>query len=225
MTRSELKFRLVGRLGATVLTSLGATWRVTVEDDGPLHEMRRARRPVILTFWHSRILPLTYFHRGRGSVALVSQHGDGEYTSQILARIGYSTAARGSATRGGVQGLRGLLRAAREGRDLGITPDGPRGPARVLKEGVLVAAQLSGVAILPLAAGGPSTWSVGSWDRMIIPKPFSRVNLRYGALQFVPRDATAADLAEHGARLTAELNRITDAVDGIADSGSSESPP
>jgi lysophospholipid acyltransferase (LPLAT)-like uncharacterized protein len=213
MTRNELKFRLAGRLGATLHRSLGATWRVRVEDDGPLREMRRERRPVILTFWHSRIIPLSYFHRGEGNVALVSEHEDGEYTTQILKRMGYATAARGSATRGGVQGLRGLLRAVREGRDIGITPDGPRGPARVLKEGVLVTAQLSGAPILPLAAGGPSFWSVGSWDRMIIPKPFSRVTLKYGALQFIPRDATAADLAEHGARLTAELNRITDSVD------------
>jgi len=212
MTRDELKFRVAGRLGATVLRALGATWRIRVEDDGPLHEMRRARHPVIFTFWHSRILPLTYLRRGEGSVALVSQHGDGEYTTRILERMGYGT-ARGSATRGGVQGLRGLVRAAREGHDLGITPDGPRGPARELKEGVLVAAQLSGAAILPFAAGGPSVWSVGSWDRMIIPKPFSRVNVKYGALQFVARDATEADLAEHGARLSAELNRITDAVD------------
>ena len=224
MSRSELKFRIGGSLGAIVLRSLGATWRVRVEDDGPLREMRRTRRPVIFTFWHSRILPLTYFHRGQGNVALVSQHGDGEYTTQILQRIGYGTSARGSATRGGVQGLRGLLRAVREGRNLGLTPDGPRGPARVLKEGVLVTAQLSGAAILPLAAGGPSVWTVGSWDRMIIPKPFSRVTLKYGALQFIPRDATQADLVEHGARLTAELNRITDAVDRVTDAVDLGSP-
>jgi lysophospholipid acyltransferase (LPLAT)-like uncharacterized protein len=214
MTRAELKFRLAGRLGATLLRALGATWRVRVEDDGPFREMRRARHPVIFTFWHSRILPLAYFHRDEGNVALVSQHGDGEYTAQILERMGYGATARGSATRGGVQGLRGLIRAVREGHDLGFTPDGPRGPARELKDGVLVTAQLSGAAILPLAAGGPSVWSVGSWDRMVIPKPFSRVTLKYGALQFVPRDATEADLVEHNARLTAELNRITDAVDG-----------
>ena len=224
MSRSELKFRLVGRLGATLLSGLGATWRVRVEDEGPLLEMRRVRHPVIFTFWHSRIIPLSYFHRGAGNVALVSQHGDGEYTTQILERMGYGSTARGSATRGGAQGLRGLIRAAREGRNLGLTPDGPRGPARVLKEGVLVTAQLSGAAILPLAAGGPSVWSVGSWDRMIIPKPFSRVTLKYGALQFVPRDATAADLTEHGARLTAELNRITDAVDRVTDAGQLGSP-
>jgi lysophospholipid acyltransferase (LPLAT)-like uncharacterized protein len=174
--------------------------------------MRRARRPVIFTFWHSRILPLAYLHRGEGNVALVSQHGDGEFTTQILQRMGYGT-ARGSATRGGVQGLKGLIRAVREGHDLGFTPDGPRGPARQLKEGVLVTAQLSGAAILPLAAGSPDVWHVGSWDRMVIPKPFARVTLKYGALQPVPRDATGADLTEHAARLTAELNRITDAVD------------
>jgi lysophospholipid acyltransferase (LPLAT)-like uncharacterized protein len=168
---------------------------------------------VIFTFWHSRILPLAYFHRSEDIVVLVSQHGDGEYTSRILENMGYRT-ARGSATRGGVQGLRGILRAAREGHDLGFTPDGPRGPPRQVKWGALVAAQLSGAAILPLAAGGPATWSVRSWDRMVIPKPFSRVTLKYGSLQFVPRDATEADLAEHDARLTAELNRITDAVDG-----------
>jgi lysophospholipid acyltransferase (LPLAT)-like uncharacterized protein len=212
MTRSELQFRLAGRLGATALRALGRTWRVRVENDGPLKEMRRARRPVIFTFWHSRILPLAYLHRREGIVVLVSQHGDGEYTTRILEHMGYGT-ARGSTTRGGVQGLRGVLRAAREGHDLGFTPDGPRGPPRQVKWGTLVAARLSGAAILPLAAGSPDVWHVGSWDRMVIPKPFARVTLKYGALQFVSRDATQAELTEHDARLTAELNRITDAVD------------
>lgn len=213
MDRDELRFGAAGLLGSWTLRSLGATLRITVEDKGPVEELHARRQPVIYTFWHSRILPLAYYHRNEGIVVLVSRHGDGEYVTRVIERMGFGT-ARGSSTRGGAAGLKGIVRAARKGHDLAFTPDGPKGPPRVLKPGVLVAAQLSGAAIVPLTAGGPNVWKVGSWDRMIVPKPFSKLTVKYGPPLFVERDADQAALARHAEAVTAEIDRITDAVDG-----------
>lgn len=224
MTRGEFRFRSVGWAGSVVLRVLGASWRVSVHHEGPLREFRRAGQPVILAHWHSRILPLAYLHRGEGIVVLVSEHGDGEYITRVIERMGFGT-GRGSSTRGGVQGLRSLLRAHRSGRDLGFAPDGPRGPARSCKPGVIVAAQLTGAPIVPLAAGGKALWRVGSWDRLVIPKPFAGLQLTYGEPLFVPRDATPEDVERAAARLEAELDRITDTADGVrpARTGSTDS--
>lgn len=214
MDRDELRFGAAGLLGSWTLRALGATLRVRFEDREPLDELRRRGHPVILTFWHSRIVPLAFVHRNEGVVVLVSQHGDGEYIARVLGRMGYRTPSRGSSTRGGVGGLKGIVRAARLGYDLAFTPDGPKGPPRELKPGVLVAAQLTGAAIVPLAAGGPHFWQLESWDGMLVPKPFGKLTVKYGTPQFVERDADESSLGRHAEALSAEIDRITDAVDG-----------
>jgi lysophospholipid acyltransferase (LPLAT)-like uncharacterized protein len=214
--KQGLRFEAAGRLGALFLKGLGRTLRVRVEADEALREFRRQRQPVVFVFWHSRILPLAYLHRNEGIVVLVSQHEDGEYIARTIENMGFGT-ARGSSTRGGVRGLRGLIRAARQGHDLGFTPDGPRGPARKFKTGALVAAQLLGAPIVPLTAGGPGLWRLNSWDRSVIPKPFASLTLAYAPPRFIPRHSTEEELADHAAALEAELNRITDQVDGRGD--------
>ena len=208
----EQRFRAAGRCGAVLLTGIGSSLRVTVEGDGPLREFRRTHQPVVFVFWHSRILPLAYFHRNEGIVVLVSQHGDGEYIAQTIERLGFGT-ARGSSTRGGARGLRGLVRAARGGCDLAFTPDGPQGPPRKCKTGALIAAQLLGAPLIPLTAGGQGIWRMSSWDRLVIPKPFAKITLKYGAPLFIPRTTTEHELEDYGQVVEEELNRITDAVD------------
>ncbi len=213
MTVREMRFRLAGVLGAAFLRVLGLTIRVRVEDDGPLREMRREGRPVILACWHQWILPAVYVHRDQGVVAIVSQHGDGEYMTRVLDNLGFGRTARGSSTRGGSQGLKDLLRAIKDGHIIAFTPDGPKGPPKKVKRGAIVAAQMSGAAIFPLAVGGKRQWRAGSWDGMVVPKPFAKITLKYGTPHFVPRELTDDDLARHTARLESELDRVTDYVD------------
>ena len=215
MSRTEAHFRRAGWLGAVVLRGLGHTLRIRVKDDGPLVKFRRDRQPVIFIFWHSRILPLAYHHRSEGIVVLVSQHGDGEYVARTIERMGFGT-ARGSSTRGGVQGLRGLLRAARKGHDLAFTPDGPKGPVRKFKTGALVAAQLTGAPLVPIAVGGKGIWRLNSWDRLVIPKPFARITVKYGLPVFIPRGATEQELEDYALQLEEVLNRDTDEVDQVS---------
>jgi lysophospholipid acyltransferase (LPLAT)-like uncharacterized protein len=108
-----------------------------------------------------------------------------------------------------VKGLKGILRAAREGKDLAFTPDGPKGPRHVFKGGAVVAAQLTGLPIIPLSLGADKAWYLKSWDRFMIPKPFSRLTIRYGSPRFVPRDASEAVIKETTAELEEELKRYT----------------
>ena len=144
-----------------------------------LAPFRRLRTPVIFVFWHGSLLPLVHYHRHERIVVLVSEHADGERIARVLARRGFGT-VRGSSTRGGARGLRALVRAARAGRDLALTPDGPRGPRGEFKPGALAAARMTGLPIVPLAVSASAAWHLGSWDGFMVPKPFARVRVTYG---------------------------------------------
>lgn len=208
MDSRGLRFLLAGWLGKALLGAYFPTTRCIREGWEHLAELRRRRQPVVFVFWHGQLLPLVYYHRNEGIVVLVSEHGDGEYIARVIHRYGFGT-VRGSSTRGGVKGLKGLLRAAREGRDLGISPDGPRGPRQVFKRGALLAAQLSGLPLLPLAAGCDRAWYLKSWDRFMIPKPFSTLRIRYAPPRWVPRRGTPRELEALALEVEEELKAMS----------------
>jgi lysophospholipid acyltransferase (LPLAT)-like uncharacterized protein len=197
---------LAGASGATLLRALFATTRVERIHYERLEQFRRRREPVIFVFWHGHLLPLVHYHRREGIEVLVSEHSDGEYIAQILRRYGFGT-VRGSTTRGGMRGLRGLVRAAREGRDLAVTPDGPRGPRHEVKPGALATARMTGLPLVPLAVSVSSAWRLDSWDRFLVPKPFSRVRIEYLPPRFVPRDASRRELETLAEGLAGDLGR------------------
>lgn len=206
---SEWKFRAAGVLGQGLLAGLFATTRMTRVDAHHYLDRRARGQASIYAIWHGVLLPMTYYHRGEGVLVLVSEHSDGEYITRVLHRYGYET-ARGSSTRGGTKGLRQMVRAAREGREIAVTPDGPRGPARVFKPGTLVAAQLTGLPIIPIGVGVSSAWRFDSWDRATVPRPLARVRIRYGAPVDIPRRLDEAGLEEWARRMGDTLNRIQD---------------
>ena len=117
--------------------------------------------------------------RRAGGVALTSSSRDGELIAQFLSRFGIGP-VRGSATRGGSTAIRELVRALRRGHDVGITPDGSRGPCYEIQPGLVLLAQLSGRRILPISFEYANAWRTRSWDRFFIPKPFSRVTFVVG---------------------------------------------
>jgi lysophospholipid acyltransferase (LPLAT)-like uncharacterized protein len=190
--------------GAAAVRALFATTRVERVHYERLEHFRRRGEPVIFVFWHGHLLPLVHYHRREGIVVLVSEHTDGEYIARILDRYGFGT-VRGSSTRGGMRGLRGLVRAARAGRDLALTPDGPRGPRHEVKPGALAAAQMTGLPLLPLAVSVTSAWALGSWDRFLVPRPFSTIRIEYLPPRFVPREASREDLDAMAAGLASDL--------------------
>ncbi|MBI4521214.1 MAG: lysophospholipid acyltransferase family protein [Gemmatimonadetes bacterium] len=216
-TEAKARYTWAGRVGKWLLDLLFATVRLDCKGEEAYLRFRRQGGNVIFALWHGRLLPLTYHHRHEGVVALVSEHADGEYITRIIENLGYDT-VRGSSTRGAVPGLRGLVRAARAGHDLAITPDGPQGPRGKVKTGALVVAQISGRPIIPVSAGCTRAWWPGSWDRFLVPKPFSHLSILYGEPIFVARDATDAEVERAALRLQEELDRITSFVDEAAGS-------
>lgn len=211
-----LRFLLAGTVGRALMTGLLSTVRFRVEGEERLTRFTDRGEPVIFTLWHGRLLPLTYYHRDRGITAIISQSEDGEYIARVVEGWGYHT-VRGSTSRGGSMALRGLMEAARNGRSLAITPDGPRGPRQELQPGVITVARMTGLPIIPLSGGCTRAWWPGSWDRFCVPKPFSTVTVRYGTPRRVARDASDAELARHARELEAEMNAMTRELD--ADGG------
>jgi lysophospholipid acyltransferase (LPLAT)-like uncharacterized protein len=194
-----------GAAGAALVSGLLATTRVERIDVENLARFRRRGAPVIFVFWHGNLLPLVHYHRNEGIVVLVSEHSDGEHIARVLARRGFGT-VRGSSTRGGARGLRALVRAARAGKDLALTPDGPRGPRGEFKPGALQAARMTGHPVIPLAVDASSAWTLSSWDRFTVPKPLATVRIQYLPPRVVSRDASRAELEELAASLGAELD-------------------
>ena len=204
---SEPKFETAGVLGTGMVSALFLTTRMTRVGAEHYERFRRGGSPVIFVFWHGQLLPLIHYHRREGIVVLVSEHDDGEFVTRVIRRNGFGT-VRGSRTRGGTKGLRGLVRAARRGRDLALTPDGPRGPRGEFKPGALLVAQMTGLPVIPLAVGASSGWRFRSWDGFLVPRPLSRITIEYLPPRFVSRDATREELDAIAAEIGRDLNDL-----------------
>ena len=187
-------------LGAIAVRALAATLRIRQEETA-VAPLWAARAPVIYAVWHGRILLLPYLYGRRGLHALASRSRDGELVARWIRRFGLAP-VRGSSTRGGGEALRVLTRALRDGGEVVVVPDGPRGPREVLKPGVIALARLSGVPIVPAAVGASREWRLRSWDEFRIPRPFARCVVRFGEPIHVSRGADRA--GEEAARKEVE---------------------
>jgi lysophospholipid acyltransferase (LPLAT)-like uncharacterized protein len=195
-----LRYALAGRLGGTLLDALMLSTRVAVENEAVYRDEWAAGRPVLFICWHGRLLPLGHVHRGQGVVGLASRSADGEYISRLLQHWGFEM-VRGSSSRGGDVAFRELVRLVRGGRSVAITPDGPRGPREKIKPGVLQLAQLTGAPVIPVMATADRAWWFGGWDRFMVPKPFARLRVAYGAGLRIERGSGAAGIERAGAEL------------------------
>lgn len=146
------KLVLLPPIGAAAIRALGKTMKLELLGQEYVDAFYRQGQNVILAFWHAQQLMIPLSYRGAGAHVLISQHQDGEIIARIIARFGHQ-AVRGSSTRGGVAALRELIRLGRSGHDVVVTPDGPKGPAQVVKMGVIQLARASGLPIVPLAFG------------------------------------------------------------------------
>jgi lysophospholipid acyltransferase (LPLAT)-like uncharacterized protein len=203
---------LAPRVGYWYVRLLKATMRLDYRNREVLTRIREQDGPYILAFWHSRFVMMTYAYPGRNMSVLSSTSRDSQLLAQVLHRFGHKS-AWGSSTRGGAGALRAIVRRIRKGSDAGFTPDGPRGPRRRVQVGVIAAARLSGKPIIPVAFSAKPARRLRSWDRTLLPYPFSRGLFLYGEPIRVAR--TADDAEEERCRLTleAELDRLTDLTD------------
>jgi lysophospholipid acyltransferase (LPLAT)-like uncharacterized protein len=182
--------------------ALAASWRIRTVEEGRWRPLYEARRPHVFLLWHEALLPLLWQHRRQAIAIVVSEARDGQYLADFAATLGYR-AVRGSSTRGAARALLGAVRELRAGYAVAFTPDGPLGPRRVLKPGIVAAAQRGAGIVVPLHAEADRAWRLDSWDRFMIPKPCARVSILYGRpFEVAPGDAgLAAGLAEAEERL------------------------
>ena len=166
--------------GRGALEAVARTWRFRLVNRGAVRDLRAAKQPFIYSLWHGDLLPLLWYHRHQGVTVLISEHRDGELVARAASSLGFNL-IRGSTTRGAGRALISIVRELEAGHEVAITPDGPKGPAGKFAPGALIAAQRSDVPILPVVAIADRAWRLKSWDRFMIPKPFARVTISYGA--------------------------------------------
>jgi len=200
--RKRAELALISGVGYPLLAGLGSTYRFVVDGLEHLHAAQALGHP-IHAFWHGRILPGTVYFKRRGIVVITSENFDGEWIARIITRFGYGT-ARGSSSRGALKAMLQLVRDVKD-RPVAFTLDGPRGPARVAQPGAVWLSKATGNPIIPFHLESDRHWTLDSWDRTQIPKPFARVGLAFAPPIVVPRDAGADRLDEWQQRLETAL--------------------
>ena len=208
------RVRWAVRLGVPVVRLLARTWRVREVGREGWNRMRREGRPVVVAIWHGEMLALLAHHQAQGVAVLISEHRDGEIIARIIQAFGFAT-VRGSTSRGGGRALLELVATLRRGREVCLTPDGPRGPWHSFAPGVAIAAARAGAPIVCVVAHVDRAWRLRSWDRFVVPKPFARITIAYSEPERVPGDtareaATAVPALE--ARMAELARRAADAA-------------
>ena len=209
--------------GYWIIRMIGPTLRVCISyEEGAQKTLDQ--RPVVASFWHSCLIPATYIWRNFGIRVMSSNSYDGEYMGRIIHKFGF-VAVKGSSSRNAVRALLGLRRALEDGWTVAFTLDGPRGPRRKVKPGPVALARSSGVPLSMFHAAVEKAWVLNTWDRLMIPKPFSRVLVRFGKLIPVPAGASDEDVERFTAELQSSLDRVCEFAEAnVGQVGTSEFP-
>ena len=180
---------VVPRVVWAMLRIVSLTWRfevIAVEGVTPVLFGEKPG-PEIYCFWHQCVLPCTVYFRKSHAVILISQSFDGELITRILKLFGFD-AVRGSSSRGAREGLLGLANVIETGRTAIFTADGPRGPIYQTKMGPIKLAQMTGAPIGAFYLLPERAWTISSWDRFLVPKPFTRICVSWAQWTRVPAD-------------------------------------
>ena len=204
--RQRIILRLIIAVGSSFIRLIGPTLRVCVSrEEGSQQTI--TQRPLVTSFWHACIIPCTYVFRDFGVRVMSSNSYDGEYMGRIICKFGF-VAVKGSSSRNAVRALLGLRRALQENWTVAFSIDGPRGPRHQVKPGPVSLARSTGIPMSMFHMALDRAWVLNTWDRLVIPKPFSRVLLRFGTLIPVPANATDEDLANYQQQLQDSLDRV-----------------
>jgi len=206
----RLKTAVFGCLGYRVIKYVCGSNRVSVTGSDLIDRYVSQGRNII-AFWHSRQLYLLY-HYGRyvrtpTISILISLSRDGDYAAAVANRF-RQDAVRGSSSRGGSRAIRVLADKLAEGHNVALTPDGPRGPAFQVQKGVIRLAQITGTRIIPVSYDASRKWTLHSWDRFILPKPFGRIHMAVGEPLCVPCELSAEGVEDYCTRLQDALTLL-----------------
>ncbi|MES2657090.1 MAG: lysophospholipid acyltransferase family protein [Verrucomicrobiota bacterium] len=214
--RGSRKAEILGTLAGWLMRIWNATLRFEIDDRCGITRADGKLPPVIYAMWHNRIfvIPSTWRKNcghHRKAVVLTSASKDGAILSRAMAVFGIGS-VRGSSSRRAVAALIGMKRELKEGVDVCITPDGPRGPRYGFHAGMIKLAESSGAPILPIHARFSSAWRLKTWDRLVIPKPFSRVTVIFDVTLAVPPKLDEAAFQQHSDRIREILLAGTDDI-------------
>jgi lysophospholipid acyltransferase (LPLAT)-like uncharacterized protein len=207
----KIRNLIVGWIGALAIRVIAPTVRWEAKDESGLVRNREAKDPVIFAFWHNRMFLMPYIYKkyfpGRHVACLVSASQDGEMIARVIGHFGLE-AVRGSSSRRGKEAYRELAEKLKQGLDVAITPDGPRGPCYQSHDGVVSLAAFSQHHLIPVACRLSSKIQLKSWDRFMIPMPFSRCEVYFGKAILFPNGKEEEDLKEAKLKLENELSKM-----------------
>lgn len=199
---------LVGWIYVFLVTK---TLKYSVRGQEQMEEWRNSGKPVILACWHGVLIPPMYYLRNQNIYVLSSTHRDSEYLAYILRKFGWGL-IKGSSKRGGTRALIEMIRKVKEGYNVAFTPDGPTGPAKKIKPGIIYLAQKTGIPIVPLGVAAYPKNNLKSWDSFMLPNFFAQASLVFGELFWVDKELTEEEINEK----TAELEKILSSLDNEA---------
>jgi lysophospholipid acyltransferase (LPLAT)-like uncharacterized protein len=220
--RQRLALWCIAWLGYLLISLIGRTLRFewSTEAGSGVDENGNPPQLGIGPFWHRAVIPATYYFRRRGIAVITSRSFDGEYIARIIERFGF-LAVRGSSSRGGSGALLAANRVLASGHIVAFTIDGPRGPRYVAKPGPVMLARMSGVPIVCFYLACERPWLLRSWDSMMIPRPFSRVHVRWAKQIAVPSSANDEQMDGYRRQMQDALERARrDAVAALGPQGS-----
>lgn len=189
--------------------AIGATLNIEIVGEERVRDLTCGK---VLCGWHGQSFLAALKFRNQGYYVMISQSRDGEIQKNIFAALGFRI-IRGSSGRGGVRAAVESIRALRDGASMAMTPDGPRGPTRIVQGGVMTMAQKSGAALIPTGTSARPRWLAKSWDRYMIPMPFAKATIALGEPVYVPKDATEEQIEA----LRLQLQRAIDDTQARSD--------
>lgn len=209
--KERLLIRIVDLACYAAVGLVGLTMRYEVEGWDNYEKVIASGRLPVWPFWHDRILASTLYFRDRGILVITSKSKDGEYIARLIQRFGFGV-VRGSTSRGAARALIDMKRQMAAGRELAFTVDGPRGPRYEAKPGPVYLAKLTGNPVLPFLVECKSYWTLNSWDRLQIPKPFSKALVMIAEPFDVPKNAVDAEVER-------KVSEMQTALDGLVRRG------
>lgn len=199
--KEKFKFWAVTNAAYLLSRLTSGTLRTEVKNEYRLEENEQSGKGVILSVWHGQLWFPTYYWRNRGYVGLASESRDGEYITEVMEKLGWDM-VRGSASRGGSRSLIKLIRRLRRGEVVGITPDGPTGPRREVKPGIIYLAQKTDSIIIPIGVAFRKKKMFSSWDRFELPCPLTKAGLVLGnPLEVNEKELTEEKLFDYSNKL------------------------
>jgi hypothetical protein len=196
--------RIVSGILLAFVKVVGRTIRVRMENWEQAEALPTGR---IICGWHGRSFVAATRFRNLGYWVIISHSRDGDIQNHIFKGLGFNV-VRGSTGRGGARAAIEAIRVLKHGETMAITPDGPRGPSGVVQGGVMLMAQKSGAALVPVGISARPRWQARSWDRYMVPLPFAKALMRFGEPVFVPREATAEEVEAARIELQEAIHRL-----------------